>query len=220
MYWGAVLIPCGLVLTFFGHKMIQLTFAMLIFFTVAGSIFLFFVLMIFATSLTTTKVVIVTLLSVAAGAAATKYGTKYVTKFGIALLASFASLSAAFLVVPLLGIHGFDYANLVKLVIYVIAGAAGFAGAAVFADGIQVFITSFIGSYMFVRGISFYAGGFINEFEVMQADEGALDDYDIKPFIGYIVGILAVFAGGVIFQKRAIRKAKEEGYNKAYEEAA
>ena len=192
-WWGAVMIPSGLVLTLFGFKMIQFTFALLIFLSLAVGTFLLFVLVVFATSLSTPKLIFVALLSVAAGGSGAFYGTKHMTKFGIAVLASFGMISLSFLVVPLMGIQGFEHANFVKLFIYVLFGAAGFAGAAYFSDGIQVFVTAFIGAYLAVRGVSLFAGGFINEFDIAKSD-----DVELTPaFYGYIVGIFVLFFVGV-----------------------
>ena len=207
-WWGAVLIPVGLIMTFLGYKMIQFTFATLIFLTVSLASFLFFVLVIFATSLTTIKIVIVSLLSVVIGGLAVKYLTKYTTKFGVALLAAFGMISLSFVLVPLLGISGSKYANIVKLILYVAAGASGFFGAAYFADGIQVFVTSFIGSYMIVRGVSLYLGGFVNEFEIDSDDQDDLfdDEEKLQWFLGYIVALVIFFVSGIVNQRRLIKK--------------
>ena len=62
-------------------------------------------------------------------------------------------------------------------------------------------MTAFIGSYGFVRGISLYAGGFINEMDVIDHSDTALKG--VKPTFGlYILGILVLFAIGVLVQNK------------------
>mmetsp|Transcript_5178 Transcript_5178/g.8785 ORF Transcript_5178/g.8785 Transcript_5178/m.8785 type:complete len:315 (-) Transcript_5178:45-989(-) len=206
-WWGAILIPCGLVLVFFGFKMIQFTFALLIFITVSMLLFLLFVLFIFSTSLTTTKLILVAIFSIFAGGAASYKGSKYTTKYGIAILAAFGMLSLSFIIVPLIGLHGVQYENLIKLSIYFVSGVLGFVGAAYFSNGIQVFVTAFIGAYFVIRGISLFAGGFINEFSIMDKNDDDDDEVEIKPeFMAYIAGLFILFIIGVLVQRRQIKK--------------
>lgn len=52
-----------------------------------------------------------------------------------------------------------------------------------------IFVTAFGGSYLFVRGISLYAGGYPNEFTVMnQLKSGAIDfSYWFYLYLGFII---------------------------------
>ena len=200
-WWGAIMIPCGLVLAFYGFKMILFTFALLIFMAVSAVLFLFLTLMLFAATLTVPKIAIFAIISLASGIAASYYGTKRATKYGIALLAAAGMMSLSFMIVPLLGMNDLPSANKIKLVIYIIFACLGFFGAAKLSDGIQVFVTAFIGSYMFIRGISMFAGGFINEFDMTNVDGGTGKPKDIKIepiFYGYLVAIATTFVLGVI----------------------
>ena len=153
------------------------------------------------------------------GIAGAYYLTKHATKYGIALLAGFGMLSLSFIIVPLLGINGIDHSNEIKLALYTVFASVGFFGAAKFSDGIQVFVTAFIGSYFFVRGISFYAGGFINEFDLTK---GEGEEIKIEPiFYGYLAGIFVMFIVGVAVQKK-LMKHKEDQFtaNETDEEKA
>ena len=56
--------------------------------------------------------------------------------------------------------------NIYRVIIYVGLATIGFVSAAKFSKNIEVFVTSFIGAYSFIRGISIYAGGFPNELDI------------------------------------------------------
>ena len=101
------------------------------------------------------------------GAGGAHFTAKHAAKYGIAFLAGWGALSLAFVVMPLTGLNEKED-NIYKLIIYIIFTLIGFFSAAYFSKSIEVFITAFIGSYSFVRGISLYAGGFINEFRINQ----------------------------------------------------
>lgn len=62
-------------------------------------------------------------------------------------------------------------------------------------------MTAFIGSYGFVRGISLYAGGFINEMDVVEHADKAMKDVEVT-FGLYILGILVLFGIGVLVQNK------------------
>jgi hypothetical protein len=67
---------------------------------------------------------------------------------------------------------------------------------------VVIIVTGFIGSYMIVRGISLYAGGFPNEMAVgREISEGGVDfDQFPKTFYGYLAGIGVCAIVGVIVQ--------------------
>ena len=76
----------------------------------------------------------------------------------------------------------------------IIVGCAILLGITAFYTEKKVimFVTSFVGAYAIIRGISLYAGGFPNEIELHQEIQaGAVDwkSFD-KGFYGYLVGII------------------------------
>lgn len=80
----------------------------------------------------------------------------------MALLSTWVALSAAFLFVPFLGLNSKDDNN-IRLGIYITVGIIGAYVGAKWANAVIIYSTAFLGSYGFVRGISLYVGGFINE---------------------------------------------------------
>jgi len=203
-FYGAFMIGFGLILCLYGYKMIQITIGIFVFGSIAMSVFMFSVVVIFGSSLTGAKVLVAALLGAVAGGFGAKYLTKYTTKYGIGLLAAWGLLSVGFLVIPLLGLNDKKY-NMLKVVLYIILGVAGFLSAAYFSSFIEVQVTAFIGAYSFVRGISIYAGGFINELEV---DEDALKEVGPE-FYGYLVGIVAMWVIGSVVQTKLIKREKD-----------
>mmetsp|Transcript_5706 Transcript_5706/g.9056 ORF Transcript_5706/g.9056 Transcript_5706/m.9056 type:complete len:225 (-) Transcript_5706:3-677(-) len=190
--------------------MIQFTFALLIFMSITVGLFMTLTLVLFASSLTVIKIAILATVSLLCGLGGAYYLTKFSTKYGIAILAGFGMMSLALITVPLLGINGVEHSNQIKLGIYIVAAVAGFLVAAKFSDGIQVFVTAFIGSYFFVRGISMFAGGFINEFDLAKV-EGGETDIKIEPiFYGYLAAIFILFIVGVLVQRKLIKNSEDK----------
>ena len=66
---------------------------------------------------------------------------------------------------------------------------------------VLIFCTSFIGSYLFVRGISMYAGGFPNETELHTIAKEGYMTWDTFPkiFYVYVAGILIMTIGTCVF---------------------
>ena len=77
--------------------------------------------------------------------------------------------------------------------------------------------TAFMGAYFFWRGISLYAGGYPNEFELIkQVQAGAAPRVD-PWFYAYLVAIVISFAIGSFVQYKQLAKMSEEDrhpYNK------
>lgn len=67
-----------------------------------------------------------------------------------------------------------------------------------------IIITSFIGAYAIIRGVSFYAGGFPSEMELRaELADGVIDwnNYDKKFFI-YLGAILVTTIIGTVYQRK------------------
>jgi hypothetical protein len=62
--------------------------------------------------------------------------------------------------------------------------------------------TSIVGAYMFIRGISFFAGKFPNEFVIVDLIENNIITSIDPAFYGYLAGILVFALIGIIVQYR------------------
>lgn len=79
--------------------------------------------------------------------------------------------------------------------IIIVVLALVFAVLAFFTEKhVIMFVTSFVGSYSLIRGISLYAGGFPNEVELHNEIESGAVDWDSfnKGFYGYLAGIVVL----------------------------
>ena len=72
-----------------------------------------------------------------------------------------------------------------------------------------ILTTSFMGAYLFWRGISMYLGGFPNEFNLIdQVAAGATDS--VNPwFYAYLIAIILSTAGGAYLQYVQLSKMNE-----------
>lgn len=78
-------------------------------------------------------------------------------------------------------------------------------------DYVIMLATALAGSYIFVRGVSFYVGGFPNEFDIKHyIDAGIERGWFPASFYGYLGGIAAMFILTLIFQCCRHRRLKEK----------
>jgi hypothetical protein len=95
--------------------------------------------------------------------------------------------------------------------VFVLAALGGWLSSK-YHDHIMIFGTSFIGSYIFIRGISLFAGHYPSESEVIaQLQHGIEPEFEWKFYL-YLVAILVMFIAGSKFQFH--EKDKEEGEEK------
>jgi len=68
---------------------------------------------------------------------------------------------------------------------------------------VLIFATAFIGSYLMVRAVSLFAGGYPNEFTLINDIKNG-DSSGVKhwPFYLYLICIVGATAGGIILQFR------------------
>mgnify|MGYP001558927876 CR=1 FL=1 len=67
-----------------------------------------------------------------------------------------------------------------------------------FEEGLKIFVTSFLGSYLFIRGISMFCGGYTSEFAMYdEIKQGTLKLSHSE--LGYFAGIFVLFGVGVWF---------------------
>lgn len=195
--WGAGLIVLGLFLGFFGNKFVNFVIyvmATLAFFIIVSNLFFnLFMEKVHQQWVQWLFIVLIFLLANLIGYCFVRF-----RKQGISLLAGiggcligviiarsiqFGSKAAYFATV-------FGFGFVVALIAFVIE-----------KQTIQ-FITSFAGSYLAIRGISLYAGGFPNEVDLSQGiHEGNVDWNGLnKAFYGYLAGIVVMTCLTFYFQ--------------------
>ena len=161
-YWifGIILILSGLVMAFFGNKFVNIMIYCTVtlgIFMVAGY-FLFNLLTKIAffkkTWVQITFFVLFFIISNVAG-----YFMMKIRKIAVALTAAFGGYMLSLTIIAaFMGLmqKKLWLQYLLKIGVPVVFGGLTF----LMEDGIVMFITSFVGSYLLIRGISFYAGGF------------------------------------------------------------
>lgn len=121
-------------------------------------------------------------------------------KWGIALVAAFGGVMLGLLLTTIFG------PSLKNAVVYyaIIVGCGILAFIITFfvEKFVLIVVTSFIGSYAIVRGISMYAGGFPNETELHTMAQKGYIDWGSFPmaFYGYLAGIVVLSILTSIFQ--------------------
>ena len=76
-------------------------------------------------------------------------------------------------------------------------------------DYIVIICTSILGGYLFIRGISLFAGGYPNEFTLYERIK--VGDISAVPgtFYAYMVGMLILIGLGIFIQIRMKRKTQK-----------
>lgn len=133
----------------------------------------------------------------------------YKRKWAIFLLGIFGGVMGGFLLTTLIG------ASLSTAAYWcIVVGCGLVAGILAFFLRIFTIITStaFIGSYLCVRGISMYAGGFPDETQLYQLASNHLITWDTFPkaFYAYLAGILVMFILACVFQYKLVKKRVED----------
>lgn len=159
---AAMMIAIGLAVCLYGLKFIQYIVSVLIFALFGMSAFIFMIFIVFRQQVTGQKLFLSILISIVIGCEAAYLLRKKVQDNALGVIASWCLISLGFVVLPLVMPAQQKY-NDVKLAIYVALGLIGYYMARNRADSISVYMTSFAGAYCFVRGISLYLGGFIDE---------------------------------------------------------
>ena len=67
-----------------------------------------------------------------------------------------------------------------------------------------------MGAYLFWRGISLYAGGFPNEFDLIEQVQAGAKPHVNPWFYAYLVAIIISCAGGAYVQYKQLAKMNEE----------
>ena len=124
---------------------------------------------------------------------------KRVTRTGIMLAGAVAGFALGFSIYSFILVN--FYAN------WVLMGCMSFFGAVIFGwlaykydKHILVYLTSFLGAYLFIRGLSIFIGGFPNEFILYGQIEAGIFDGLEWHFYVYMLAVLVTGVLGVIFQ--------------------
>lgn len=212
--WGAALILIGLFVAFYGSAL--LTF---LFFVIAAiATFLFGCWAIYAilakakpdgvsTGVGWAIIAAMAILSLVAGYFFAKFRA-----IGLGLLAAWGGVCLGFL------INTTFFVSNTWAYWAIIVGCALVVGLLTFyvQEAVVMVITSFIGSYAVIRGISLYAGGFPPETQLHRMiKEGGLtwDDFP-KAFFGYLAGILILSILSAIYQFKHGKKTQRTSINK------
>mmetsp|Transcript_8962 Transcript_8962/g.6727 ORF Transcript_8962/g.6727 Transcript_8962/m.6727 type:complete len:140 (-) Transcript_8962:45-464(-) len=131
---------------------------------------------------------------------------------GFIVLGAIAGIFAGAILFSLVIIHFYDE-DWVLILSVVVLGLIGGIVAYKMKDGVMIIVTSFIGAYMFVRGISVFIGGYPNELEMINMVKTGTYDVTIS-LICYLLGVLVLFVWGICFQNRH-KKDTDEHYHAA-----
>ena len=188
---GGILIVMGLAFTFAGAKFLFFGFAALVFLLVSALLFL--IIYNFLPVSAGLPVVIGTLVvSILAGFGVSFFTFKFGKEWAVCLLAAWGGIVLALIIVELFGITN----PMIELVLVVVlAVGCGYVGKQM-NKLIRCLGTAFVGAFLIVRGIAFYAGGYPSEF-------GSIDAEDLKEdssLLAYFIGFLLITVVGTLCQ--------------------
>jgi hypothetical protein len=201
-YWipfAAALILLGVFLAFFGNKFVSgviFIVTTLAFFILVGN--LFFNLFMKNSRTAWVQWVVIVLIAIV-GAIVGGLLVKY-RKLGISILAGWGGAMLGVLLTSI-----FFAGSTAVYWIIIIGCAIVFAVAAYFLEKVMIqLITSFIGSYFLIRGISLFAGGFPNEIELHEQIASHAVDWSTmdKAIYGYMTGIVLLTGLSFYFQRK------------------
>lgn len=201
--WGAVLIVFGIILAFFGNKFVSFVIFLVFFFAsfcILGSVF-FYMFMDKVKEDWGKWLALAGIILVSAGLG---YFVMRLRKWGIAIVAAWGGVLLGFIITSAFVISA-DWAYWVTLIA---CGGVAFFLAFKLQNHVMIGVTSFVGSYALVRGISLYAGGFPSEQELHdQIQKGVIDwaTYDKKFYI-YLGSIVVLTFISFFYQ---MKKEKE-----------
>jgi hypothetical protein len=160
-FWGAGLIVIGLILAFFGNKSVNFVIyvmATIAFFLVVSNLFFnWFMNKVHKEWVQWTFIALIFIIANMVGYLLVRF-----RKYGIAILAAVAGAMIGFILA-----RTFSVGSKAGYWSIVVGCAFVLAIVAFFIERMTImFVTSFTGSYLLIRGISLYAGGFPNEIDL------------------------------------------------------
>ena len=201
--WGVLFIVSGVFLAFFGRKLFKAAI-----FMVSAILTVFAILLLFYTTFlkdTTETWVGWTVLacSILIGLVVGFFMMK-LERLGAAILAGWGGFLLGFL------LNEMVLYKVESQVLFWCVNVACAATAAILSfflyEHVLIMTTSFAGSYMLVRGISFYAGGFPNELTLADQIKAGDTDAFTNWFYLYMVCILLCTAAGAVVQYKTNKK--------------
>lgn len=207
--WGAALILLGAFLCFFGNKFVNFMIFMIVAlgcFCILGSLFFYmFFNKVQGDTWKWVTIAGIILISLLLGFIVQKN-----RKYGIAIVAAWGGVMLGFVIITTFLISE-TWLYWVILVAFALAAAAL---AIKVETGVICGITSFVGGYSLIRGVSLYAGGFPPEtqlHEMIKSGAVTWADFDKKFYI-YLAAIVVVSIMGFVYQwKHEIKLRKELG---------
>jgi len=140
----------------------------------------------------------------------------YLSRFGTAVLAAWGGVALALMLYTSF-MYKWDNSHQVLYWIWVIGMgvATGILGYVLFNHAI-IFATSIVGSFLLVRGISFYAGGFPDIGLVIEQIKNGQTPTFNNAFYGYLAGFIVASLGFLVFQYKMFygRNKTEHPYHK------
>jgi len=205
-FLGIILLVFGTAMTFAGNKLLLLAFAALIFLGVTGATFMV-VYNLFLSNATMGVYVTVAIISSILGGVAAYFSQKFAKAWATTLLAAWAGFVAISFLVKLVGIYN-QYATFTLTIIG--TGLAAYFGRKL-DKHIKSFGTAFIGSYLLIRGIGVYAGGYPSESAIAkQTEAGNVAEYN--PLVwAYFAGFIFFIVAGTFVQFKYLKKEDDKG---------
>jgi hypothetical protein len=204
--WGAALIVMGIILAFFGNRFVNLVIFLTFFFAcfcILGSVF-FYMFMDKIEKDWAKWAAIAGIVAVSGG-----LGTLVLRlrKWGIALVAGWGGVLLGFIITSTFVISE----EWLYWIILVACAVVAFFFALKTQNTVMVIVTSFVGSYAMVRGVSLYVGGFPSETELHdQIQKGAVDwdTYDKKFYI-YLGAIALITLVSFVYQYKQEKRLRQ-----------
>lgn len=212
-FLGIILIVGGGGLTFAGAKLILIAFMLLVGLGAAGALFMVTSNLFMPVGSSQGLYIGVLLVCLTLGGILGYLSQKFAKAWATTLLATWAGFVAISLLTKAAGIY-----NPTAILCLSIAGAVGGGLLGKKLDKhIKSFGTAFIGSYLLIRGIGVYAGGYPSESEIAKnAEQGKVQKYDAMIW-AYLAGFVFFMVSGAFVQLKYLKAAEEDKKDDAFE---
>jgi hypothetical protein len=206
--FGAIMIAAGVLIAFAGRKMFKPVICFIGTIATAGVVMmLLYSLFLGNTNGKSAVGWIVLVLSLVGGCIVGLLLAK-LTKLGAMVLAGWGGVTLGLM---LYGAFLYHINSQVFFWFFIVACAGICALASLWAyDHVLIISTAISGSYMFVRGISMYAGGYPNEATLETLIKNGLESAIPNTFYAYLAGIVVMMILAMIVQYKTLKAEKDE----------